>query len=101
MRGKALFIGLVIGIGACILVGPALAAKLQWATWVTYLVIGLDGLLLADVPYQFSEYFASSSLRQRGYGEFAGGQGSGCLIFLLFGIAPLVVAGWLVWQYIS
>jgi len=101
MRGKALFVGLVIGVGACILIGPTLADKLQWATWVTYLVIGLDGLLLADVPYQFSEYFASSRLRQRGYGEWTSGQGSGCLIFLLFGIAPLVVAGWLIWQYVS
>lgn len=101
MRGKSFIVGLIIGVGASVLAGPALAAKLQWATWVTYLVIGLDGLLLADVPYQFSEYSASSRLRQRGYGEWAGGQGSGCLIFLLFGIAPLVVAGWLVWQYIS
>lgn len=101
MRTKSVIVGLVIGVGACILVGPALAEKLQWATWVTYIVIGLDGLLLADVPYQFSVYSADSRLRQRGYGEFADGQGSGCLSFLLFGIAPLVVLGWLVWQYLS
>lgn len=101
MRTTGLFTGLLIGIGACIVVGPTLAAKLQWPIWVTYLVIALDGLMIAEVPYQFSEYFASARLRQRGYGEFAGGQGGGCLMFLLFGIAPVLLLGWLAWQYLE
>ena len=101
MRTKSLLIGLVIAAVACILVAPALAAKLGWPTWVVYLAVGIDGLLLADVPYQFSEYFASSSLHQRGYGEFAGGKGSSCLIFLIFGILPVLFTVWLVWQYLS
>jgi hypothetical protein len=98
MRTNSFFFGLVIAAAAIFFLGPTLVSKLQWAPWFTYLVIGLDGLLLADVPYQLSEYFASSRLSQRGYGDFAGG--GGCFFVLLFGFAPVLLAGWLWLQYV-
>jgi hypothetical protein len=95
-----LVLGLLIGVGAGVLIGPALAAKLQWPVWVTFIIVALDGLLIVDVPYQFSEFFASTHLHQRGYGQFADGCGITFLLFVLFGLAPVVVLFWLVWQFL-
>lgn len=97
MRTKTLLVGLVIAVGACILAGTTLAAKLQWSTWVTYIVIGLDGLLLADVPYQFSRFYSSMKLRQGAFSQYADPPG----LFISFGLMPVLVFIWLVWQFLS
>ena len=96
-----LVISLLIGIGASVLVAPTLATKLQWPVWLTYIVVALDGFLIVDAPHQFSEFFASTRLHQRGYGQFADGGGITFLLFLLFGLAPVLVLFWLVWQLLS
>jgi len=93
-------IGLVLGVAAGVLVGPALATKLQWPVWLSFLIITIDGFLLVDVPYQFSEFFATALLHSKGYGQFADGLGISVLLFILFGIAPVILLAWIVWQFI-
>jgi hypothetical protein len=94
-------IGLVLGLAAGTLVGPALATKLQWPVWLCFLVVAVDGFLLVDVPYQFSEFFATARLHSKGYGYFADGLGISVLLFILFGIAPIILLVWIVWQFIQ
>lgn len=91
-------IGLILGIAAGVLVGPALATKLQWPVWATFLLVAIDGFLLVDVPYQLSEFFATVRLHSRGWGQFADGLGVSFLLFIIFAIAPTALLIWLVWQ---
>ena len=94
-------IGLLLGIGAGVLVGPTLAARLQWPVLVTFLFVAIDGFLLVDAPYQFSEFFASVRLHQRGWGQFADGSGIVFLVFVVFAIAPVLLLIWLAWQLLA
>lgn len=92
---KLLF-GFLLGVGAGMLLGPALAAKLQWPTWAGFLLVGIDGFLLSNVPYYFSEFFALLRLHLKGYGLLAGeGCEIGFLLFIIFGIIPLLLAIWI------
>lgn len=90
-----LLFGLLLGVGAGMLLGPALAAELQWPTWAGFLLVTIDGFLLADVPYQFSEFLATLRLHLRGYGLFVDGLAISFLIFILFGAVPLFLAIWI------
>jgi len=63
-----------------ILIGPTLAVKVQWPVWLAILVVAVDGFLIVDVPYQFSEFFANTSLHREGWGSVADGMGAGCLL---------------------
>lgn len=98
---KKLVIALLIGIGASVLFAPTLATKLQWPVWLTYIVVALDGIFIAAVPYQFKEFLAEVHLIKMGFGGLTGGPGESLLIFIIFGLAPVLVFFWLAWQFLS
>lgn len=87
--------GLLLGIGAGTLFGPAIAAELQWPNWAGFLLVAIDGFLLIDVPYQFSEFLASLKLHLKGYGVFVDGCAISFLLFIVFCAAPLILAIWI------
>ncbi len=97
---KRLVIALLIGIGASVLFAPALATKLQWPVWLTYIVVALEGILIVDVPYQFKEFLASERLIQRGFGGLVGPRFT-LLIFIIFVLIPVIAFIWLAWQFLS
>lgn len=100
---KRLIIILLIGIGASILIAPALTAKLQWPVWLTYIVVALDGILILDAPRESKECVAQVNIdrffSQRGFIEsinlFT------FLEFTIFVIAPVIGFIWLAWQFLS
>jgi len=96
-----IFLGLLLGVIGGILIGPTLAVKVQWPVWLAILVVAVDGFLIVDVPYQFSEFFANTSLHREGWGIVAVGMGAGCLLFVLFGLAPIALGSWIVWNLLK
>jgi hypothetical protein len=96
-----IFLGLLLGVIGGILIGPTLAVKVQWPVWLAILVVAVDGFLIVDVPYQFSEFFANMSLHRKGWGSVADGMGAGCLLFVLFGLIPIALGGWIVWNLLK
>ena len=96
-----IFLGLLLGVIGGILIGPTLAVKVQWPVWLAILVVAIEGFLIVDVPYQFSEFLANMSLHRKGWGSVTDGMGAGCLLFVLFGLAPIALGGWIVWNLLK
>jgi hypothetical protein len=80
---------------------PHWQLKFSGPVWLAILVVAVDGFLIVDVPYQFSEFFANTSLHREGWGSVADGMGAGCLLFVLFGLAPIALGSWIVWNLLK
>jgi len=100
---KRLVIFLLIDIGASILVAPALATKLKWPLWLTYILVALDGILILDVPRETKECIAEVNVgrffNRRGFIESI--HPLTFLEFTIFVIAPIIAFIWFAWQYLS